>query len=100
MRASDKKLSMALREAGLDELAIRAERGHYNEFFGPLDTPTMQLAEDLARAGTPQAMTLRQLVLHGEFDAGEEESEEWAASPAGQAAFGLLDPQFRLVRKP
>jgi hypothetical protein len=90
MRASDKKLSMALRKAGLNELATRAEAGHYNEFFGPLDLPELQLVADLAAIGTPKAMVLRQLVMHGEFDAGSEESEEWARSKEGQAAFGRL----------
>jgi hypothetical protein len=90
VRASDKKLSMALRKAGLDEMATRAEAGYYNEFFGPLDTPELQLADDLAKIGTPKAMAVRRLVIDGEFDAGSDESEEWAQSPEGKAAFGRL----------
>ena len=37
MRASDAKLSAALHEAGLEEMATLAERGHYNRFMKTMD---------------------------------------------------------------
>jgi len=58
--------------------------------LSPLDTPCLQLAADLALAGTPAAMALRVRHLNGEFDATAEESEDWANSADGQAAFGKL----------
>lgn len=90
MRPSDAKLAAALHEAGLLDMAKRAEAGVYNEFFGPLDTPEIVLVGELALAGTESALALRQRVINGEFDAGIEESEEWAASPDGQAAMRRL----------
>jgi hypothetical protein len=90
MRASDAKLAAALHEAGLAEMAKRAEAGYYNEFFGPLDFPELTLADDLLKAGTTAALALRRRVIDGEFDAGTEESEEWAGSPQGQDAMRRL----------
>jgi hypothetical protein len=92
-RPSDAKLAAALREAGLEELAGRAEQGHYNEFFGPLGLPELHLAAELACIATPAAMAVRQRLINGEFDADSEESEEWAKSPQGQAAMRLLAPE-------
>jgi hypothetical protein len=84
------KLAEELRKAGLDEMAARAEAGDYHDFLSDLAAPALQLSVDLANAGTPEAMAL--LVRHnaGEFDASLEESDEWAKSPDGQAAFGKL----------
>jgi hypothetical protein len=90
MRASDAKLAAALREAGLDELAKRAERGYYNDFFSPLDMPALVLAADLAKAGSKEALALRERHMAGEFDASKEESDEWAQGPEGQDAFRRL----------
>lgn len=90
MRPSDAKLAAALHEAGLDEMAKRAEQGIYNEFFGPLGTPELVLIDELAKVGSAPALALRLRVIMGEFDAGLEESEEWAASPDGQDAFSRL----------
>jgi hypothetical protein len=50
----------------------------------------MQLAYDLGRVGTPEATALCERVSNGEFDASNEESEAWADSPEGQAAFRNL----------
>ena len=90
MRPSDAKLSLALHEAGLDEMAKRAEQGYYNEFFGSLDFPELTLVDDLTKAGTKEALALRQRVIDGDFDAGVEESEEWAMSEDGQDAIERL----------
>lgn len=84
------KLAAALRKAGLNEMAGKAEAGYYHDFLSPLDTPCIQLAADLAEAGTREAMALRARHLNGEFDASREESNHWAASPEGQEAYRRL----------
>jgi hypothetical protein len=52
--------------------------------------PELQLAADLVQAGTKAALALRVRVINGEYDAGVEESEEWANSEEGQEVFGKL----------
>lgn len=86
MRPSDAKLAAALHEAGLKDLAALAEKGYYNEFFGELETPQLTLMQDLVAAGTKAALDIRQRVMNGDFDSGDDESDEWAASEAGQRA--------------
>jgi len=90
MRPSDAKLAAALHEAGIEDLAKLAEDGYYNEFFGPLDLPELALVHDLQKVGTKEALALRLRVINGDFDAGKEESEEWAKSADGQDAFRRL----------
>lgn len=84
------KLAEALREAELPFMADKAAAGYYHDFLSPLDLPTTALVADLAAAATPAAMELRLRVMNGEFDASEEESNDWAASPEGQAALKQL----------
>jgi hypothetical protein len=89
-------LATALQEVGLDDMAQRAASGYYHDYLSPLALPEIQLEADLAQ----MAMThpeksdaikrLRLRVIDGDFDATEEESEAWAASPEGQAAFRRL----------
>jgi hypothetical protein len=76
--------------ATLFAMADKAAQGYYHDFLSPLDFPEMQLVNDLARVGTIEAMALRQRIINGDFDATEEESEEWAASAEGQEALGKL----------
>lgn len=84
-------LAQELRAAGLLEMADKAANGYYHDYLSPLETPAVQLAADLSAVGTPQALMIRARHLDGVFDATAAEGEEWAASPAGQAAFrGLL----------
>ena len=80
-------LADALEEAGLPEMAAKARTGYYHDFLSDLTFPELQLAEDLARVGTPAALAVRERHLNGEFDATLEESDEWAESPEGRAAF-------------
>ena len=84
------KLADALMQIGLMNMSLQARGGYYHDFLSPLDTPEIQLMNDLAKVGTPEAMALRQRVINGEFDASKEESEEWAVSPEGQAAMAAL----------
>lgn len=83
-------LSGELRKAGLHDMADKAATGYYHDFLSPLDFPEMQLVGDLLQAGTPEAMGLRKRAMAGEFDATKQESDEWAQSPEGQAAFRML----------
>jgi hypothetical protein len=86
-------LAQELRKAGLDEMAAKAATGYYHDYLSPLPFPEMQLAADLAAAataGNEAALALRNRHLNGEFDANLEESNEWANSPDGRAAFDEL----------
>lgn len=84
------KLAAELNKIGLMDMAIKAANGYYHDFLSPLATPCLQLAADLAAAGTPEAMALRDRHINGEFDATQEEADAWAASPEGRDAFGQL----------
>jgi hypothetical protein len=90
-------LADVLRAAGFDDLAVRAEADEFHDFLSPHALPETMLAEILADyAATPipaqriAAMNIRQRLIDGEFDASDEESDEWAASPEGQETFGKL----------
>jgi hypothetical protein len=84
------KLAVALIEADLVEMAHKAATGWYHDFLSPLDLPTTQLIDDLAQAGTPKAMALRERVMEGDYDASPEEADEWARSPDGRDTFESL----------
>jgi hypothetical protein len=84
-------LAAELRKAGLSEMADKAATGYYHDFLSPLATPCIQLADDLTTVGTDAAMALRERHLNGEFDATKEESDNWAKSADGQAAFSQLN---------
>ena len=81
-------------------MIARAERGYYHDYLSPLALPELALAEELAamarhpsRHGTPARdaiLAIRAGVLNGDFDASKAESEAWAASAEGQAAFKSL----------
>lgn len=101
---TNEKLAAALREIDLTTMADRAAKGWYHDFMSPLDAPTMTLANDLAveanyadRKGKPEKRAaiwaLRERVKNGDFDATNEESEAWAASPDGQETMARLNPK-------
>lgn len=54
-------------------MAAKADTGWYHDFLSPLAAPALQLANDLAAAGTPEALVLRSRHLNGEFDAKNDE---------------------------
>jgi hypothetical protein len=83
-------LATELTKANLPQMAAKAAEGYYHDYLSPLAMPCVQLAADLAAAGTPEALALRRRHLNGEFDATKEESDDWAQSPEGRAAFGQL----------
>lgn len=67
------KLAEALTEAGLVEMAEKARAGYYHDFMSPLALPALQLADDLARKATPEALAIRVRHINGEFDAAPDE---------------------------
>jgi len=95
---TSQKLADALRHAGLETLAKRAEQDEFHDFLSPHDMPTVTLANELVAIihgkvpGTMQdaARTVRNRLINGDFDASTEESDEWAASPEGQATIRRL----------
>lgn len=90
------RLADELQKLGLDEMSAKARTGHYDDFLSTLDTPIIQLVNDLedaARARLDRSARIRDLrrrAINGDFDATKEESDTWAASPDGQAAFAKL----------
>lgn len=84
------KLAAELTKAGLTAMASKAASGFYDDFLSPLDAPALQLAADLAKAGTPDALALRARHLNGEWDSTKEESDKWMNSAEGQAVLGRL----------
>lgn len=80
-------LARELMQAGLHELSFRAATGEFDD-YGTVHVcgPTALHAELVARGRTEMARR----VAAGEFDATREESDEWAASPEGQATFASL----------
>ena len=91
-------LSQELRKAGLTEMADKAAQGYYHDFLSPMDMPAVELANDLAKAGTPEALLLRERHLDGEFDASAEESEEWINSEEGKAIMSRLTGEVQQER--
>lgn len=84
------RLAAELEKIGLPGMAESARAGQYDDFLSEVATPELLLLSDLAKVGTADAMALRVRVMNGEFDATKEESDAWAASPEGQAAFNQL----------
>lgn len=97
MRTSDKNLHDALLEAGLPDLAARAAKSEWNDYFGKgamnihdLVGELDQVRSRLAVAADPLAERIDVLIdraMHGDFDATKAEADEWAASDEGKQAF-------------
>jgi hypothetical protein len=91
------KLAAALRAVGLNEMADQAATGYYHDFLSPLALPEIVLVNQLniealklpVQQRTP-ILELRQRVIDGDFDASEEEADEWANSQEGQDTFRSL----------
>lgn len=117
MRASDKVLRDALAEAGLTDLAKRAEDGEWNDYFGKHALNMNHLHAELrmrwaqierdAFAGqehpgdvSAKIRPIAELiarVTNGDFDATKEEAEEWRDSDEGKAAREELGPAMSKV---
>ncbi len=75
-----------------EALAARAETGEFDDFGEAHDCGLTALHGELMQAGLTK---FAQRVANGEFDATLAESDAWAASPAGQAAFARLPDDLR-----
>lgn len=91
-------LAQELEKVGLNELAAKARANHYHDYFSESATPISDLVNDLADAGHKAEagharraiLTLRTRAINGDFDASDEESNEWAASQDGRETFDSL----------
>lgn len=92
------RLARALQQVpGMPPAMIRAAiDGYYDDYLSPLAAPVNQLVADLlALAALPSTgpkakgalAVLAGQAAGGEFDGTREESQAWAASPDGRAAF-------------
>lgn len=72
------KLGRALRLIGLDDLAVEAERGMFDDYESPIAFPLINLVHRLGEASTPEAAALAERVKDGEFDGTTGESDAWA----------------------
>lgn len=82
------RLAHALRTAGFEELANRAEQGEFSDFESPHALPKIELVGALSSIyknyGLPtetcqKAHNIAQAVMRGEYDDTKEESEAWLA---------------------
>ena len=72
---SKQKLAQALKEANSPGYLInRALSGYYSDYDSDLETPCVQLVNDLTSLGL---IELASRAKEGEFDATKEESDEW-----------------------
>jgi hypothetical protein len=82
------RLARDLEAAGAPAIMIvRARAGYYDDYKSPLAFPETQLLTDARAAGLED---IAQGVMDGRWDGTREESDAWAASPEGQAAFTEL----------
>lgn len=58
----------------LNKMIELAKEGYYSDYDSPIATPCMQLVKDLDQIG---AYDVKTRAMNGEFDATEEESNEW-----------------------
>ena len=80
--------------AKYEAFAVRAQAGDFDDYGDKYDCPITQLYRELTAVGFTKFATR---VAQGEFDATKDESDEWARSPAGQAAARDISPEMRRV---
>jgi hypothetical protein len=78
--------------AKYEAFAVRALTGEFDDYADTYVCPITQLHKELTKAGF---IKFAGRVAEGEFDATKEESDEWAASPAGQEIFSRLHADIR-----
>lgn len=76
-------LADTLRASGFDDLAKRAEADEFHDYLSPHGLPEVRLDTELAMLANNAKTQHQRLAAH-------QESDEWAASAEGQAAFGEL----------
>lgn len=95
---TSQKLADALRAAGFEQLAKRAELDEFHDYLSPHDLPEIMLDMELVAIikGTMSkkvkatAQAIRERLHQGDFDADKKESDDWAKSPDGQDTFKRL----------
>jgi hypothetical protein len=90
---SSQRLTSALFELGLKDLAKRAARDEFNDYFSPHAFPMLNLVSELNQPGIKHMHGVKRLierVKQGEFEATEDEGVAWAESPEGREVFGKL----------
>jgi hypothetical protein len=96
---SSQKLADALKAAGFAGLAMRAGQDEFHDYLSPHALPEIELDmllvsvisdDNFSERARLAAHHIRQRLHDGEFDATLAESDEWAASADGQAAFAQL----------
>jgi hypothetical protein len=80
--------------AKYEAFAKRAETGEFDDFADTYLFPITQLYSELTFAGL---IKFAARVADGEFDATQEDCDEWARSPSGQAAAKELSPEMREI---
>lgn len=84
------RLARAMEQAMCPVPLIAAARaGRYDDYESDLAMPLVELVGELRALGQH---ALAERVVAGEFDGTKEESDAWAASPEGRAAFWELLP--------
>lgn len=89
---SSERLARELDRIGQPEMAAKARANQYHDFLSDSATPMMDLAHELALIGprSASAAELRKRCIDGEFDAPDDEAEEWASSDEAKDLFGEL----------
>lgn len=89
-------LARTLKTVGLNDMARRAELGHFDDYFCPPEVDDgmniNRLVNELSSAAKVQPTTAQRdqiaavvdMAMSGEFDGTREESERWAKSKDGQ----------------
>lgn len=90
-KAAAERQAKAIREVATEErhhrLADRAERGEFTDYADTHVCPITELYNICQRFGLH---SIANRLASGEFDATFEESNEWAESESGKAAFASL----------
>lgn len=94
-------LGRVLEDLGARDLATKARRCHYDDYFCPdkvddgfnihrLISELVDWSRSATRDQRDRAKVMIQAATDGEFDGTREESEQWAASETGQEVFREL----------
>jgi hypothetical protein len=95
---TSENLALVLEGVGLTAMATKARADAYHDFFSNDALCALMLERELREAREKCSdpiiagliETIRQRHLRGDFDASDEESAEWAASPEAKDALRML----------
>lgn len=95
---SDRILHDDLLGLGLPDLAERALRSEWNDYFGPHTAPQHALLAVVttdSRLDAEQSAWFRENVLHGKYDGTQAEADAWIKSPEGAEVAAAVFGGFR-----